>query len=125
MASRSTIAWFEIPAADFERAITFYQTILGIELLRQTLTEGIQLAVFPYQKPGVSGCVVHGGPYRPGGDGVVIYLNCDGQLDAVIGRVAAAGGSLAGPKIELPDAIGSFIHITDTEGNRVGLHAVP
>jgi hypothetical protein len=27
------------------------------------------------------------------------------------------------PKVQLPDGMGCFAHIADTEGNRVGLHA--
>jgi len=125
--NRSTVAvWFEIPSDDFQRAITFYETILGVSLHRETVSQGVDLAVFPYEKPGISGCVLSGGPYHPArdGGGVMVYLNCDGQLDGVIGRVAAAGGKLAGPKIALPGEMGTFIHIIDTEGNRIGLHAV-
>lgn len=121
----SVVVWFEIPSTDFERAIAFYETILGVTLRREEVSQGIRLAVFPYQSPGVSGCVVSGGPYRPAanGGGVMVYLNCDGQLDAVIARVEPAGGKLSGPKIALPDDLGSFIHIIDSEGNAVGLHA--
>jgi hypothetical protein len=124
--NRSTVVvWFEIPADDFDRAIAFYETILGVTLRRESMAEGIYLAVFPYEEPGISGCVVSGGPYRPSrdGGGPMVYLNCDGQLDAVIGRIEAAGGKLAGPKTDLPGEMGTFIHIIDTEDNRVGLHA--
>ena len=30
---------------------------------------------------------------------------------------------LATPKVQLPGEVGCFAHITDTEGNRIGLHA--
>jgi predicted enzyme related to lactoylglutathione lyase len=121
----SVVVWFEIPSDDFERAIGFYETILDVALHRKSVSTDFQMAVFPYEKPDISGCVVSGGPYRPSrdGGGPMIYLNCDGQLDAVIARVEPAGGKLAGPKIDLPDALGTFIHIIDTEGNRIGLHA--
>ena len=124
--NRSTVVvWFEIPSDDFERAIGFYETILGVTLRRESASAGIRLAIFPYEKPGISGCVVSGEPYRPSrdGSGPMVYLNCDGQLDAAIARVEAAGGKLAGPKIDLPGEMGTFIHIIDTEGNRIGLHA--
>jgi predicted enzyme related to lactoylglutathione lyase len=42
----------------------------------------------------------------------------------VIGRVEPAGGRLAGPKVDLPQGMGSFIHVLDPEGNRVGLHGI-
>ena len=53
----------------------------------------------------------------------MIYLNCDGKLDAVIGRVGDAGGKVLMPTITLPDGLGVFTHILDSEGNRIGLHA--
>jgi len=46
------------------------------------------------------------------------------SLDAVLARVEAAGGRIATPKVQLPGDMGVFAHITDTEGNRVGLHAL-
>jgi uncharacterized protein len=124
MSEHNTIAWFEIPAANFERAVGFYEKIFGKTLKREAFGP-TQMAVFPYEQPGVSGAVVKGAPYEPGAaKGTVIYLDCGvGQLDTVLGRVAGAGGEVALPKTELP-GMGAFAHILDTEGNRVGLHAM-
>jgi predicted enzyme related to lactoylglutathione lyase len=52
----------------------------------------------------------------------VIYLNCDDRLEEVAGRVPAAGGRLLTPRVDLPEGMGSFFHIEDIEGNRIGLH---
>jgi uncharacterized protein len=114
----TVVTWFEIPAADFERAVHFYEAVFGIQLRRELEWPG--LAIFPYEEPGVSGCVVKG---RPSGDGVVVYLNCDGKLDTVLGRLANAGGAVLKNKSHLP-GIGWVAQIFDSEGNRVGLHAV-
>ena len=54
----STVVWFEIPATDFSRAIQFYETILGSALIHQAAWPN--LAIFPYEKPGVSGAIAHG-----------------------------------------------------------------
>ena len=116
----STITWFEIPAADFARAIRFYETIFATPLLHVAAFPG--MAIFPYERPGISGCVVHGEGRRPSADGVVVYLNCDGRIDQVIGRVEKAGGSIAEPKNYIPN-VGWVAQIRDSEGNRVGLHA--
>lgn len=116
------VVWFEIPAGDFERATKFYETALGIVLRRETMA-GAQLGVFPYQPPGVGGAVMHRPAHIPSESGVLVYLNCDGRLDEVMTRVAAAGGRLAGPKVDLPGDMGSFVHVLDTEGNRIGLHS--
>ena len=123
MSGTNVAAWFEIPSTDFDRAVGFYETILAKTMKRETMGP-IQMAVFPYEQPGVGGAVVNGGPYQPGQSrGTVVYLDCGGQLDAVLARVKGAGGEIAFPKTELP-GMGAYAHILDTEGNRVGLHAV-
>ena len=100
----------------------FYETIFDTKLNRETFG-GPKMGVFPYDRPKVSGCVMEA-PERAGKDsGTVIYLNCTGHLDAVVGRVEAAGGKLLTPRIDLPPGMGAYFHIRDSEGNRVGLHA--
>lgn len=116
----STISWFEIPATDFPRAIRFYEAIFASPL--QHLADWPNLAIFPYQRPGVSGALAFGEGHRPSGDGVVIYLVCDGRIDEVLGRVEAAGGKVVEPKNYIP-SVGWVAQILDSEGNRVGLHA--
>jgi predicted enzyme related to lactoylglutathione lyase len=116
----STITWFEIPAADFARAIRFYETIFATPLLHVAAFPG--MAIFPYERPGISGCIAHGDGRRPSPDGTVVYLNCDGRIDQVLNRVEKAGGSIVEPKNHIPN-VGWVAQIRDSEGNRVGLHA--
>ncbi len=123
MNDRTNVAvWFEIPAADFDRAAGFYEAIFGAKLKREKY-DGHRMGVFSYERPGVSGAVMEA-PQMAGKDGgTVVYLNCDGRLDEIAGRVEKAGGKLLTPRIQLPEGMGSFLHIRDSEGNRVGLHA--
>lgn len=116
----STISWFEIPATDFARAIRFYETIFGKSLIHDASWP--QLAIFPYEKPGISGAITQAKGVKPTGDGVIIYLNCDGKFDAVLNRVEAAGGAIVEQKTQIPN-IGWIAQIRDSEGNRIGLHA--
>ncbi len=119
---KNVAVWFEIPATDFDRAAGFYETIFASSLKRENFG-GARMAVFPYQQPGVSGAVMEA-PQLAGKDaGTVVYLNCDGHLAEVIGRVESAGGKLLTPRIDLPGDMGAFFHIRDSEGNRIGLHA--
>jgi hypothetical protein len=119
---QSKVVWFEIPATDFNRATRFYEQIFATSL-RVGDMEPQKLAVFPYEAPAISGCVIAGQGYVPGGAGGVIYLNADPTLSSVVDRVAAAGGKVLVPRVELPEGMGVFAHILDTEGNRIGLHA--
>ncbi len=123
VSAASTVVWFEIPSVDFERATRFYETIFDAKFGLQTV-ETTKLGVFPYDPmKGVSGAIVHSPNQKPGTGGALVYLNCNGRLDAVAGRVKEAGGSLVSPRVDLPNNLGSFYLMRDTEGNVVGLHA--
>ena len=118
------ISWFEIPALDLGRARAFYETLFGVRLLPHI--DGPQaMAVFPYNREtSTGGCILSGPGYKPSPEGAVVYLHTENNLDAVLKRVAAAGGSIAKPRTELPPGMGAYAHITDTEGNRVGLYGL-
>jgi hypothetical protein len=118
----NAITWFEIPALDLERAATFYETILGGKLAREKMGP-FRMAVFPHAQAGVGGCVIAADGYQPSATGSVVYLNAGPSLEAVLARVAKAGGEIALPKTALPDGMGCYAHVIDSEGNRVGLHA--
>jgi len=121
--TRNAIDWFEIPVRDMDRAQAFYEALLGAPLRRETIT-GNTLAVFSYGDTGIGGCLMAGSNApAPSTDGTLIYLNASAELDTVLARVGDAGGRITTPKVQLPDGMGCFAHITDTEGNRVGLHA--
>jgi predicted enzyme related to lactoylglutathione lyase len=119
----SRVVWFEIPAADLDRACRFYETVLATTVNRGQFGSET-LGVFPYEKPAVSGCIQHKPDHRPAADGTVIYLNADPDLDGALDRVASAGGKVLVPKTALPPGMGHFARIEDTEGNIVGLHAI-
>jgi predicted enzyme related to lactoylglutathione lyase len=118
----SRVVWFEIPAVDLDRAVRFYETIFDASLKRQTM-DLVELAVFPYDAPAISGCLIKGEQFKPGG-GTVVYLNAGDKLAAVRDRVEAAGGKVLMPDVALPGDMGVFTWIQDTEGNTVGLHAL-
>jgi uncharacterized protein len=116
--------WFEIPVRDMDRAQAFYESLLAAPLRREQM--GPQtLAVFRYDEAGVGGCLLAGDDVpEPATQGALVYLNAAPSLDAALARVEAAGGRISTPKVQLPGDMGCFAHITDTEGNRVGLHAL-
>jgi predicted enzyme related to lactoylglutathione lyase len=53
-----------------------------------------------------------------------MYLNAGNALDAMLARVAAAGGQVLLPATVIGEQ-GVIAIIRDSEGNRVGLHAPP
>jgi predicted enzyme related to lactoylglutathione lyase len=121
MHENDAINWFEIPAADLPRATRFYEAVLGTPLKTEQMGP-LTMALFPYQPPGVGGCVAAGLGMTPGANGSIVYLNAGKSLDAALARVTAAGGQIVVPKTPLPGDMGAFAQIIDSEGNRVGLH---
>jgi hypothetical protein len=46
----NVINWFEIPVADMDRAVAFYEPVLQVTLRRENM-DCAEMAVFPYQDP--------------------------------------------------------------------------
>lgn len=116
--------WFEIPSTDFDRAVTFYERVLGVQLHREDFN-GIPHALFPAdQSPeAVGGAVVLDPMRRPNTDGVHLYLPCT-DIEASLARTTVEGGTVTTPKTSL-GPIGWYGVIIDSEGNTVGLHQRP
>lgn len=112
------INWLEIPVADMQRAIRFYEQVFETTLKRETMAQ-VDMAVFASHEPG--GALVAGEGFRPSADGCLPYLHAP-QLTALLVRVQAAGGKTVFGPLQLPGDIGHIAHIIDSEGNRVGLH---
>jgi hypothetical protein len=104
----NNMVWFELPVNDLNRATSFAM----FPRRHETATTGA-LAVTHDAK-------IEG---RPSTDGAVVYLNCDGEMDAVLKRAKAAGGELLQEVAQLPGGMGWIAQFRDLDGNRVGLHA--
>lgn len=117
------INWFEIPATDFERAVSFYEAVFSIRLTRETFGSG-QMAIFPYADPATGGAVCCMENYAPGDSGVIIYLDGGDDLAAPLERVWASGGKVLVAKTLITPEIGYFALFQDCEGNRIGLHSL-
>jgi len=120
---KNAISWFEIPATDYERAKTFYNTMLGIEIADMPMPEG-KYGMFPYDNDnnGVGGGIMQMKGVNPSADGVTIYLNGGDDLSAPLSRVEAAGGKIIMPKTDIGEN-GFMAQLLDTEGNKVALHS--
>jgi predicted enzyme related to lactoylglutathione lyase len=118
------IAWFDIPAVDFDRATRFYEAALDVELRREVVS-GIPMAIFGRGEADTGGCIVFNPQqHKPDNEGVLVYLNAKPTVTAALERVERAGGKKQGPAMELPNNYGYIGYFIDTEGNRVGLHSL-
>lgn len=53
---KSVINWFEIPVADMDRAIKFYEPVMQVSLRREKM-DSADLAVFPHEDPATGGAL--------------------------------------------------------------------
>ncbi|MBB5037805.1 VOC family protein [Prosthecobacter dejongeii] len=119
----NAINWFEIFVTDLSRARTFYETILNAKL-QDSGMDCCEMAIFPYDNmQGIGGALTKMEGCNPGPGGSMVYLNVEGDLDAVLSRIPVAGGKVIRDRFAIPPH--GFIGILeDTEGNVVGLHSM-
>ncbi len=87
---KSVINWFEIPVADMDRAIKFYEPVMQITLKREQM-DVAELAIFPHEDPATGGALAKFDGITPSQQGAIIYLHTD-NLAATLDRIASAGG---------------------------------
>ncbi|MEP6845721.1 MAG: VOC family protein [Panacibacter sp.] len=127
MTFKNAVSWFEIPAADIDRAQKFYETIFDIEMRPFDLPQ-IKMRMFPLEDMmGVGGAICHApGFYDSSATaGPLVYLNANPDVQTVVDKIEAAGGKIIVPKTLISPEHGHMAVFTDTEGNRVALHSIP
>lgn len=118
----SRVTHFEIHASDPERAVNFYQTVLGWQFHKW---EGPMpywlITTGPDDQPGINGGLTQ----RRGeidGQAVIAYV-CTVSVDDVdssANSATANGGQIALPKMAIP-GVGWLVYCKDTEGNIFGM----
>lgn len=119
----NVINFFDIPATDFSRAVSFYKAILGLEIT-ETDMFGTKMGFFPHDGTNVSGAIVQGADYKPSTDGVVVYLNGGQDLQTILDKVVPNNGKVIVPKTHISPEVGYIGMFIDTEGNKIGLHSI-
>ncbi|MCB0571341.1 MAG: VOC family protein [Phaeodactylibacter sp.] len=122
----NVVGWFEIPVADMDRAVAFYEAVMGYSLNRQKMGP-LDMAWFPWVESGIGspGSLVHHEEfYKPSADGALVYFTAfSGDLSNELSRVAANGGKVLITKTLIAEDYGYMGVFLDTEGNRVALHS--
>lgn len=82
---KNLAAFFEIPAADFCRAVKFYETVLDCKLsVRESQTE--KMAFFPEGSGKCPGAISFATGFKPSKDGVLISLSVV-NIEEIISRI--------------------------------------
>ncbi len=120
---KNAVVWSEIAVADLRRATAFYEKLFDGELKPETFGP-YEIALFPHAADGIGGCLMKGEGYEPSAKGTVTYLAAEPGIDAALERAWSAGAKVLMPKTALPGNQGFIAHVSDSEGNRIGLHAM-
>ena len=125
--NRNPVGWFEIYVQDMPRAKKFYETVLGIELMKldsPTEVSGIEMQAFPMdmEAGGASGALAKMDGCPSGGMGTLVYFSCEDCANEA-SRVESAGGKICKPKMAIGQ-YGFISLVSDTEGNMIGLHSM-
>lgn len=122
---RNAVNWFEIPVKNYERAKTFYATVLNSEIKDHHMPEqNMKYGMFPYDNDnnGVGGGIIEAEGQNPTTDGPTIYLNGGDDLNVSLNKVETSGGKIIMPKTNIGEN-GFMAQFIDTEGNRIALHS--
>ena len=125
MPNMNAVGWFDIYVDDLERAVAFYETVLGrkLEPLGDPTGESRMMS-FPADMSayGAGGALTKSAHASPGMGGTVVYFSTE---DCAVeqARVAAAGGTVLRPKFSIGDH-GWVTLCRDTEGNLFGISSM-
>lgn len=111
------ISFFEIPAADFDRAVKFYETVLDTKIETESC-DSEKMGYFP----GCEGAISFAPGFNPSSDGVLISLKVK-SIEQTLAKAKRLGGKTIIPKTAIEaEGRGYFAVFLDCEGNKIGLH---
>ena len=119
MDKKKMIAWVEIPSADFDRAVKFYNSVFKLDLKLDCDCNDEKMACFPTGE----GAVVYSQYAKPSENGAIVSFTVPDSIEATISRVEQGNGKVIIPKtkIEAEDK-GYFALCVDCEGKKIGLY---
>jgi uncharacterized protein YbjT (DUF2867 family)/predicted enzyme related to lactoylglutathione lyase len=120
---QNLVHWFEVPVKDMKRAQSFYEHVFEVKLSLNELGP-LKMAMFPMNvgAPGATGTLVKNEAYEPSHKGTNIYFTVK-DIERTLARVTDKGGKVLNPKKNIGE-YGFTAHFEDSEGNRIGLHAM-
>lgn len=125
MTKPNAVGWFDIFVDDMERAVRFYEAMLGSKLEPMGDPTGeSEMMSFPAEMSayGAGGALTKAAHAAPGVGGTVVYFmveDCAVQQQ----RVADAGGHVVRPKFSIGD-FGWVLLCQDSEGNIIGFNSM-
>ena len=117
----NAIVHFEIPADDVARARNFYKRALGWKISDPWKMNYFFVETLKKGEEGINGGLMQ---RKNPGQPFMNYIAVK-SIDASLGKVVAAGGTICMPKTEIGSGMGWIAAFQDTEGNLMGFHQPP
>lgn len=115
------IAFFEIPAADFYRAVTFYESIFHLKLSVYDWEQ--EKMAFFMENGDCIGSISYGKDFPPSEKGTLLSFNCE-NMSETQALIESNGGKIIIPKTKIEaENKGYFSTFRDCEGNTIGLYS--
>jgi len=113
------IAWVEIPSADFDRAVKFYNSVFKLDLTPIDCGNGEKMACFPTGE----GAIVYSPHAKPSENGAIVSFTVPDSIEAAISRIEQEKGKVIIPKTKIEvEERGYFAVCIDSENNKIGLY---
>ncbi|QBF33352.1 VOC family protein [Thalassococcus sp. S3] len=125
MAKSNAVGWFDMYVDELDRAVSFYETMLGTKLEPLSDPSGqSQMMSFPAEMSayGAGGALTKTSHAGPGVGGTIVYFmveDCAVQQE----RAEQAGGIVVRPKFSIGEH-GWVLLCQDTEGNMIGFNSM-
>lgn len=119
---KKLVSFFEIPAADFSRAVKFYEAVLNLKL--NVLDCGTEkMAFFLEEEEVTPGAISWAADFLPSKNGVLVSLNVE-DMEETLSCIKENGGIIVREKTKIEsDCRGYFAMFSDSEGNTLGLYS--
>jgi predicted enzyme related to lactoylglutathione lyase len=112
------IAWVEIPALDFDRAVGFYNSVLKLELQKQDFGSE-KMACFPTGE----GAISFAPGFKPSENGLLVSFTAPDTINETVSRIETLGGRTIIPRTKIEaEGMDYFAVCIDSEGNKIGLY---
>ncbi len=114
------VLWLDIPVANLDRALTFYQALLNCDARDHRPNTSNASFQFSAQGSGLSLIEISDHSVNP--TSITPYLNCQKRLAHATSQVTLHGGRIL-EDIHSMEPFGKRAVIEDSEGNRIALHS--
>ncbi|MFI5150509.1 MAG: VOC family protein [Bacteroidia bacterium] len=133
------MSWYEIPAFDFDRAVTFYTKAIGLKIERRVFGTNF-LGVIQDGSAGIPGAIVksEAGETEMLREGPVLFFKVYDMSDTLM-RIKELGGTVVRekalirnplengtaviPKTLIDNSLGYYAVFRDPEGNKMALYS--